>query len=86
MTAFLIADLLHHLFVDGKTAGGVDDHQIKMVCFGVADSVFCNLYRILVAILCIDGNIDLVGEHFQLVNSCGTIDVACHKERTFSLL
>ena len=56
-----------------------------MVGLGVADGVFCDFDRILVAVLCVDGDANLLGEHLELVYGGGTVDVAGHEQRALSL-
>ena len=51
-------DLIHHLLVDSKTAGRVDNHKIVAVAFGVIDGMTRDLYRIFISVFSIDRNID----------------------------
>ena len=57
-----------------------------MVGLGIADGVLGNLDRILVAVLGVDGDIYLLGQHLELVDGGGTVDVASHEEGTARLL
>ncbi len=72
-------DFLHHLFVDSKTACGIDDYKVIMVGLGMADCIFSNLDRVLVAVFGVNRDIDLFGKNFQLVDSSRTIYVASYE-------
>ena len=50
-----------------------------MVGLGIADCIFCNLDRVLVAVFGINRDIDLFGKNFQLVDSSRTIYVASYE-------
>ena len=69
-------DFVHHLLIDSQAAGSVDNYQVVMVLASVGDGVFGNLYRVFRVGLGVDGYFDLFTQHFQLLGSCGTVDVA----------
>ena len=79
-------DLLHHRLVHGQTARGVDDHHVVILLPGVLDTVLGDLDRIPVTLLGVDLHADLSAEHFQLVDGCGTVNVACHQQHLAALL
>ncbi len=57
-----------------------------MIGLGMTYGILGNLYRILIAILSIDRDIDLLCKYFQLVNRSRTVHVTSHKQRTLALL
>ena len=70
----------------GQTARGVDDHHVVILLPGVLDTVLGDLDRIPVTLLGVDLHADLSAEHFQLVDGCGTVNVACHQQHLAALL
>ena len=73
--------LLHHLLVDLKAAGGVDDDHVAHVVDGLADGGAGDLDGVL-AVAAEDRHADLPTERGQLVRSRGTVDVAGGQKRT----
>ena len=69
-------NLLHHLLIDGKTAGSINDDHIvaELACPG--NSVLRFLDGVGLGFLGIDLRIDLVAEDTQLLDSRRTIDIA----------
>ncbi len=39
-------DLVHHVFIDGETAGGIDDHHIRMQLTGFTNGSVGNVHRV----------------------------------------
>ena len=87
MHSFLdVGDFVHHLLVNGQTAGGIDDDDVLALRLGVLDGVLRNLHRVLVALFAIDLHLDLLAQHLQLLDSGRTIDVASHKQHLLAAL
>ena len=78
--------LVHHFLINGQTTGGIDDDDVFALSLGVLDSILRNLHRILVAFLAIDFNLNLLTQHLQLLDSCGTIHVASHQQHLLAAL
>ena len=78
--------LVHHLLVDGQTAGGIDDHHIIGVGLGLTDGILGNGNHIPALRLRIDGHIDLCSHHLELLDSGRTINVARHEQRILMFL
>ena len=72
--------LLHHLFVDLQTTGGIDDDHVTQVVNGLLNGTLGNVDRVR-AVTAEDRNADLATERGQLVGSGGTIDVARGEQR-----
>ena len=79
-------NLLHHLLIDSQTTGGIDDHDIVALGFGLLDCMDRNVHRILAVQLHIDGYPHLFADHAQLLDSGRTIDVARHQQRLLVFL
>ncbi len=80
-----VGNLVHHLLIDGQTAGGIDDDHVIVFLLGLADGVLGNLHHVLVAVLGIDIDAHRLGHDLQLLNGGRTIDVAGHQQRLLVL-
>ena len=78
--------LLHHLLVDGQSAGGVDDDCVVGFCLRLLDGVFGYLNDVLVAFFAIHGDAHLRGHDFELLDGGGSVDVAGYEQRVLALL
>jgi len=81
--------LAHHLGVHTQPAGGVDDHHIEKVMFGVVDGVLGDLNRIadtIAGLRRVDADLRPLGDHPQLLDSLRTLQVGCHQQRRMTLL
>ncbi len=79
-------DLIHHLGVDGQTAGGIHDNHLVAHGLGVGNSLSGNTHRILAAFFCKHFYAHLLAQHLQLVNGRRTINVACHQQNLLAFL
>ena len=79
-------NLLHHLLVYGKAAGGIHDYHVVVLGLGLADSVLCYLYGVLVALLLVYGHVNLFAQYGELVYSCGAVHVTRCEQRPTVLL
>lgn len=77
--------LLHHLLVDLKTSGGIDDDHVTQVVDGLLDGALGDVDRVL-AVTAEDRHADLATERGKLVGSSGTVDVARGEQRRAALL
>ena len=75
-----ITDLIHHLLIDGKTAGSIDDDHIIAIGLSLLDGMISNHAYILVVWLSIYRNSHLLTYHLQLVDSSRTIYVARYEQ------
>ena len=57
-----------------------------MIGFGIFNRILRYLDRILIPLFGIDGNINLASKHLQLFDSCRTVHVGGHKQRTLCFL
>ena len=81
-----VGDFVHHLLVNGKTAGGIDDYNIVAVFLSLLDGCLGDFNGVLVAVLSINRHLDLLGKHLELFDSRRTVNVASHEQRLFSLV
>ena len=80
-------NLLHHLLINSQATCRIDNHGVDALALGIFNCVLGNLHGVFVALLGVDLNAYLLAEDFELVDSCGTIDVTRHqKHATISLL
>ena len=63
------SDLIHHLLVDGQTAGGIDDHHIVTLGFCFLYGVKGDLVDVLLTLFRIDRYADLLTDYPQLLDS-----------------
>ena len=81
MNRFLdVGNLVHHLFVDGQTTGSIDDDYILALTLSMLDGILCNLHGVFVAVFTVDFNLNLLSQHFQLLDSRRTIHVSSHQQ------
>ena len=76
-------DLGHHGFIDGETAGGIDDDDVDTLGLGVADGFLCDIDGVEVALFGEDGHADLAAEGLELADGGGAIDVAGDEHDVF---
>ncbi len=57
-----------------------------MIGLGMFDGVFSDLDGVAIALFGVDGDIDLRCEHLELFDSCRTVHVAGHEQRTLGFL
>ena len=81
-----IADLVHHLLINGKTTGGIDDDHVVAIGLSLLDGMVGNHAHILVVWLAIYRNTHLLAYHLQLVDSGRTIHVTSHEQRFLTFL
>ena len=67
-----------------QPAGGVQEHQVVAVAFGVVNGVPGDFHRVALPLL-INGEIQLLAHGDELVDGGGTVDVAGHQQRTLVL-
>jgi len=79
-----LANLLHHLFVDGETPGGVDDQHVATDTSGLFEAETRGLHR--VARCAEDGHADLCAEHLQLLDGGRSLQVGTDQHRLAALL
>ena len=77
--------LLHQLFIDMKTAGGIDDQNIKSFIFSFFRSLLCDNLRMLFLPVRIDRHADLFRHNLQLIDSGRPIDVTGRQHRLLSV-
>ena len=70
---------LNHGGIDLESSCGIDDEIVAFFIGGALQSVFRDFADIHAAALGVDGNIDFLPENFELIDSCGPIDVACRE-------
>jgi hypothetical protein len=73
--------LVHERFIDLQASRGVDDDRRQRKALGLGDPFAHDAHRIAGAAL-INGKIDLLAEHLQLLDCCRTIHVCCNQQRT----
>ena len=78
--------LVHHLLVDSKTTGGIDDYYIIALCFSLMNGMVGYFINVLVVGLTINRNSNLLAYDLQLVDSCRTIDIARNEQWLLVLL
>ena len=79
-----LADLLHHLGVDGQAAGGVDDDDVAPEAPGLGHAPARGGDRI--TGLGEDRDIDLAAERAELLDGGGTLEVGADEQRVAALL
>src|SRR5512143_1930205 len=80
-----VAKLVHHLFVDLKTAGGIDDHDAIAIALRLLDTGLRDLHDVLRRAVGVDGNIELSAKSLELIDCRGTIDISGYQARRSSL-
>ena len=77
---FYLNQLCHHIFIDVKTSGSIDDNDVKIVLRGMFHRRFCNVYR---AVLIAHGKYFhalLLSVDLQLFDRCRPVDITCHEK------
>ncbi len=83
-----VGGLLHQLFVDAETTGGVDDHDIVQCALRLLETRLGDLDRIALAVAglgCEHRDAGLLTDHLQLGDGIGTLEVGCHQHRRLAL-
>ena len=70
-----MTELVHHLFVDLETAGGIHDHHAIAGSFCLLNPRLCDLHHVLGGAISINGNAELLAERFELIDRGGSVDV-----------
>ena len=83
---FDVLQLLHQLFVDVQTAGGVEDHDVVAVVFGMLDRVFWRSPPGCSVPISNTGTPACSPTTLQLLDRRRTVDVAGDQQRAVSLL
>ena len=78
--------LVHHLLVNGKSSGRIDDDGIISLGLCLTDGVVGYSHDILAVGLGIYRNTNLSTYHLQLLDGCRTIDVAGYEQGVLMLL
>ena len=71
-----ITDLIHHLLIDGKTTGSIDDNHVIAIGLCLLDSMVGNNTYILIIRLTIYRNTNLFTHNMELLDSSRTVNVA----------
>ncbi|MFO0843251.1 MAG: hypothetical protein U0797_12790 [Gemmataceae bacterium] len=77
--------LVHRHLGHVQSAGGVEDDRVEQVLAGVIDRLLADLNRA-GRVLAEDGDVDLLAEDFQLLNSRGPLEVGGDEHRFATLL
>ena len=75
-----IADLVHHLLINGETSGCIDDYHIVAVGLSLLDGVVSDAEHILVLWLAVYRNTYLLTHYMELLDSCRTVNVAGYEQ------
>ena len=75
-----IADLVHHLLINGETSGCIDDYHIVAVGLSLLDGVVGDAEHILVLWLAVNRNTYLLAHYMELLDSCRTVNVAGYEQ------
>ncbi len=68
-------NLLHHQFVNGQTARGIDDHHIKTILPGMTHGIPGNHHGFQVPLLGVHGHVDLTPHDLELFNGGRPVNV-----------
>jgi len=79
-----VFDLLHHFFINMKTAGRIKHRNIAAVLAGILDALTGNLDGIGGVAFGINRHPDLVSERFELVDSSRTLKVVGNQTWLFA--
>src|SRR5690242_5484580 len=82
-----MTELVHHLFVDLKSASSIDNHYAITITLGLFYSSLRNLHHVLRGSVGVNGNLELLSERLELIDGSGTIHVGCDESggTTFAL-
>ena len=89
MNSDVLLDLLqlgHHVLIYVQTTCGIEDHHVVTVLFRIFDRFLCDLHRLYVRAHVEHVDANLITIHVQLLNGCGTIDVAGNQQALLTLL
>ena len=75
---------LHQRLIDMQPAGGIQEHQILTVAFGIFDAVLGDLHRVSLSLL-EHRQSQLTAHRFQLLDGRRTVHVAGHQQGIFTL-
>ena len=81
-----IADLVHHLLINGETSGCIDDYHIVAVGLSLLDGMVGDTEHILVLWLAVYRNTHLLTHYMELLDSCRTVNVAGHEQWLLAFL
>ncbi len=84
-----VRGLLHQLGVDAQAAGGVDDDDVVLLLLGVLDRVLRHLHRVadtVARLRAVEGHAGALGDHLELVDRVGALEVAGDQQRGVLLL
>ena len=73
--------LLHQLFVDCQSAGGVQNYNLTAVSFRFRNGIAANFNRIFVFAIRVNFDADLFTDHVQLIDRRRTLQVSRDKHR-----
>ena len=79
-------ELVHQLLVDVQPAGGVEDHGVGAELLGFADGGLADGDGILLRAIGVDGDVELLAEHVQLVDGGGALQVGGDQQRLAAAL
>ena len=79
-------NLVHHLLVDGQTAGRIYDYDIITLCLGFLYRIAGNLDNVFIPVFRINRHAYLSCNDFELLDSRRAVNVACNKKRILMLL
>ena len=69
-------NLVHHLLVDSKTSGSIDDNHVFSGSSSFFHGVLGNLHGIVISHFAVYRHPNLLSQHFQLLDSSRTVHVA----------
>ena len=81
-----ITDLIHHLLIDGKTTGSIDDNHVIAIGLCLLDSMVGNNTYILIIRLTIYRNTNLFTHNMELLDSSRTVNVAGNEQWLLTFL
>ncbi len=80
-----IFELVHELLVYMQSAGGIEEHEVVAVLFGVLDGCLCDIDGVRRAHL-EHGNVELTAYGLELLYRRGAVDIAGGKQWALALL
>src|SRR5690606_8912021 len=75
-----VGDLIHHRLIDSQSSGGIDDYYIEIIGFGVFNTFYRDIHRILMVFNCKHMYLNLFTDDLQLIDSCWPVHVPCNQE------
>ena len=80
------SDFLHQFLVHGEAAGSIDNHRVEALGLGFLHAFAGDLHGVLLLEVHVDGHLNLLGKHAQLLHGSGAVNVAGHEEGLAVLL